>query len=83
MLTQIAPRAFARGKEAQSATLKKVTLARSISLGFQPLLSSVKVCYFLLKSNGVLRLENSLLKRHGYFFALNLTFIFQFDTILS
>jgi hypothetical protein len=31
-LTQIAPRAFARDKEAQSATLKKVTLARSIFL---------------------------------------------------
>ena len=40
-LTQIAPRAFACGKEAQSATLNKVTLARSILLGFQPLLCSV------------------------------------------
>ena len=36
-----------------------------ILLGFQPLLSSVKVLYFLLKSDGVLRLENRLPKRHG------------------
>ena len=36
-----------------------------LRLGFQPLLSSVKVCYFLLKSDGVLRLENRLPKRHG------------------
>ena len=62
---QIAPRAFADGKEAQSATLKKVTLARSIRLGFRPLLSSAIFCYFLLKSDGVLRLENRLPKRHG------------------
>ena len=36
-----------------------------ILLGFQPLLYSVKVRYFLLKSDGVLRLENRLPKRHG------------------
>ena len=36
-----------------------------ILLGFQPLLCSVKVRYFLLKSDGVLRLENRLPKRHG------------------
>ena len=36
-----------------------------ILLGFQPLLSSVKVCYFLLKSKFVKRLENRLPKRHG------------------
>ena len=37
-----------------------------LRLGFQPLLSSVKVLYFLLKSDGVLRLENSLgLRAHG------------------
>ena len=36
-----------------------------LRLGFQPLLSSVKVRYFLLKSDGVLRLENRLPKRHG------------------
>ena len=36
-----------------------------IRLGFQPLLSSVKVRYFLLKSEFVKRLENRLPKRHG------------------
>ena len=36
-----------------------------LRLGFQPLLSSVKVLYFLLKSNIVKRLENRLPKRHG------------------
>ena len=36
-----------------------------IRLGFQPLLSSVKVWYFPLKSEFVKRLENRLPKRHG------------------
>ena len=36
-----------------------------LRLGFQPLLSSVIFRYFLLKSDGVLRLENRLPKRHG------------------
>ena len=35
-----------------------------LRLGFQPLLSSVIFRYFLLKSDGVLRLENRLPKRH-------------------
>ena len=36
-----------------------------ILLGFQPLLSSVKIRYFLLKSDISKRLENRLPKRHG------------------
>ena len=36
-----------------------------LRLGFQPLLSSVKVRYFLLKSKYVKRLEKRLPKRHG------------------
>ena len=36
-----------------------------LRLGFQTLLSSVILRYFLLKSDGVLRLENRLPKRHG------------------
>ena len=36
-----------------------------LRLGFQPLLSSVKILYFLLKSDGVLRLENRLPKSTG------------------
>ena len=50
-LTQIAPRAFACGKETQSATLKKVTLAGSILLGFQRFLSSDIFDYFAVMSD--------------------------------
>jgi hypothetical protein len=50
-LTQIAPRAFADGEEAQSATLKKVTLAGSILLGFQRFLLSFIFDYFSVMSD--------------------------------
>ena len=56
--TQIAPRAFAWGKEAQSATLKKVTLAGSILLGFQRFLPSDIFDYFAIKSEIFKSLEN-------------------------
>ena len=56
---------IATGKEAQSATLKKVTLVGSILLGFQRFISSDIFDYFALMSDFGGSFENRLPEMHG------------------